>query len=54
MKSDLAKARDKWLLSDEGKRCLKGRASGQYLENRLRRAFVTGWDSLELQKEQGK
>jgi len=47
MKSKLAKARDRWLQSDEGKRCLKGKTSGQYLENRLRLAFIAGWDACE-------
>jgi len=51
MKSDLAKARDKWLLSVEGKKCCEGTTSGQYLENRIRRAFIAGWSSLELLKK---
>lgn len=37
-----AKARDKWLESDEGKKCLAGTATGQYLENRLHLAFIAG------------
>jgi len=46
-KSPLAKARDKWLFSEEGKRCLEGKTSGQYLENRLRLAFIAGWNACE-------
>ena len=42
MKSELAKARDKWLLSDEGKQCCEGQAEGQYLKNRLEKALLAG------------
>lgn len=42
MKSELAKARDKWLNSEEGKRCCEGTPTGQYLRNRLERAFLAG------------
>ena len=42
MKSPLAKARDKWLESDDGKECCKGNTSGQYLQNRLKKAFLAG------------
>lgn len=44
MKSKLAKARDKWLASVEGKKCSLGQAHGQYLINRLIRAFFAGAD----------
>jgi len=37
MKSDLAKARDKWLASDEGKFCCKGLT--------LEMAFIAGWEA---------
>ena len=47
MKSKLAKARDKWLLSDEGKRCCEDTAQGQYLQHRLELAFIAGWDARE-------
>jgi hypothetical protein len=47
MKSDLAKARDDWLNSLIGKQCCQGSSSGQYLENRLKRAFIAGWDARE-------
>lgn len=41
----LAKARDKWLESEEGKRCCEGRTEGQYLRNRLELAFIAGWEA---------
>lgn len=47
MKSDLAKARDKWLKSKVGKGCCRGTTTGQYLQNRLERAFIAGWDAYE-------
>lgn len=45
MKSQLAKAKDKWFLSEEGKVCCEGQASGQFLRNRLERAYIAGWDA---------
>jgi len=42
MKSELAKARDEWLQSDEGKDCCRAMAQGRYLQNRLRVAFLAG------------
>jgi len=42
MKSPLAKARDKWLNSKEGKGCCEGTTAGQYLQNRLELAFLAG------------
>lgn len=42
MKSGLARARDKWLVSDDGKKCRRGQTSGIYLQNRLERAFLAG------------
>ena len=47
MKSELAKARDKWLNSEEGKKCCEGTTAGQYLQNRLELAFIAGWDARE-------
>lgn len=38
----LVKAWNDWANSPEGKACLQGRTEGQYLENRLRRAFMAG------------
>lgn len=32
-----------WLEGDEGKRCADGKAEGEYLKNRLKRAFDAGW-----------
>jgi len=40
--SPLAKARDEWLESVEGKQCLTGSPRGIYLENRLVLAFLAG------------
>lgn len=45
MKSALAKARDKWLASDEGKKRCEGQAAGKFLRNRLVEAFEAGWDA---------
>lgn len=47
LRSPLAKARDAWLESDEGKRCrdaaiLSSPHATQYLENRLVLAFLAG------------
>ena len=42
MKSPLAKARDKWFSSAEGEAACHGTATGQYLQNRLERAFIAG------------
>ena len=53
MKSALAKARDKWLASDEGKGCCEGQASGQFLRNRISEAFIKGWDACEKTKKDG-
>ena len=44
MKSKLAKARDKWLQSEEGEKCSTGETHGQYLRNRIEKAFVAGAD----------
>ena len=48
MRSALAKARDEWMASEEGMACAKphdrlNKESGrQYLENRLKAAFLAG------------
>ena len=52
-KSKLAKARDKWLQSDDGKECSIGEANGQYLHNRIERAFIAGWDACEQALKKG-
>lgn len=44
MKSPLAKAKDKWILSDDGIKCCHGTATGQYLHNRVVMAFIAGAD----------
>jgi hypothetical protein len=38
----LAIAWDEWLASKEGQQCAEGRPTGEYLENRLHRAFEAG------------
>lgn len=41
-RSDLARARDIWLASDEGNRCCEGAVEGIYLRNRIECAFLAG------------
>jgi len=36
----------RWLESDEGRRCTWANASGQFLENRLWRAFMAGCEAV--------
>lgn len=58
MKSDLAKARNKWLNSNEGKRsssiqtlcAVRNPGDKQFLINRLVRAFIAGWNAFEEPK----
>lgn len=53
LRSPLAKLRDKWMLSEEGRTCRTGQPSGHYLDNRLERAFLAGVKAAEeLMKEQ--
>jgi hypothetical protein len=40
-----AKAARTWLDSDEGQRCTHGMPRGEYLRNRLWRAFNAGFDA---------
>jgi len=47
MRSPLAKARDKWFDSQDGKACQEGATQGQYLRNRLEQAFIAGWEACE-------
>lgn len=56
MKSELAKARDKWLASEDGRECCNGTATGQYLQNRLERAFLVGanFSSERIEKLEAK
>ena len=35
----------RWILSAEGKGCMKGMAEGRYLENRLACAFSAGYQT---------
>lgn len=42
-KTAFARALEDWFQSEEGRRCVQGSAHGQYLENRLMRAFAAGW-----------
>ena len=47
LRNPLAKARDEWLESQDGKDCCDGEARGQYLRNRLEAAFIAGWTAKE-------
>lgn len=49
---EIAKARDEWIASEDGRGCTKGNAYGKYLEARLERAFLAGWEAAR--KEMGK
>jgi hypothetical protein len=46
----IAKALTKWLKSDEGQKCIDGTTSGQYLQNRLRSAFIAGFTAAIFNK----
>jgi len=46
-RNDIAFARDMWLESPTGKKCLDGTAQGKYLEHRLEYAFMAGWNACE-------
>ena len=46
-RSELAKARDSWFESPQAATCLAGTAAGQYLRNRLERAFIAGYEAAE-------
>jgi hypothetical protein len=41
----IAKARDKFFRDNSN--LLEGRTDGQYLRNRLERAFIAGWDAAK-------
>jgi hypothetical protein len=53
LRSPLAKARDEWIESDAGQSCCDDstRVYGQYLRNRLERAFLAGARYAEKAKE---
>lgn len=54
LRSPLARARDKWLASEKGKKCCEGNTQGQYLRNRLELAFIAGWNARNnLKAENG-
>jgi hypothetical protein len=50
LRNDLAKARDGFLESDEGKKCCEGSAEGQFLKNRIEAAFLAGVNYMEKKK----
>lgn len=58
LRNDLAKALDDWFESKSGKEASWGATMGlsgyleQYLRNRLRRAFVAGWEARERTEQQ--
>lgn len=52
MRIAIAKARDIWLESDEGKRCCDGAPVGLYLRNRIECAFLAGARIAEAQAEE--
>jgi hypothetical protein len=41
---------DEWIMSDEGRECLRLPTSEEYLKSRLLRAYFAGLNSNELQK----
>lgn len=43
-KHPIVVAFERWADSAQGRRCLGGSASGQYLRNRINAAFIAGWD----------
>lgn len=45
MQHPSAVARDKWFASADGEECTNGTTYGQYLRNRLERAFLAGWNA---------
>lgn len=47
IRNALARARDEWMESYEGKRCQADGAHGQYLRNRLALAFIAGWNARD-------
>lgn len=46
-----ARARDAWMQSIEGRRCVEGHATGQYLRNRIELAFLAGWNARDAQNK---
>lgn len=58
LRNDLAKARDAWFESAEGRQVADGRGIGVhaddefYLRNRLELAFLAGWEARERTEQQ--
>ena len=50
-KHPVVKAWEVWRDSDDGKMCAEGQIAGQYLENRLWRAFMAGVASQTLRQQ---
>ena len=53
LRNSLAKARDEWLASQEGRGCTDGTtihlhlSQNEYLRNRIESAFIAGWHAKE-------
>jgi len=45
--TEIAKARDAWLETEDGQECLDGSAEGQFLKNRIETAFMAGVAATE-------
>ena len=43
-------ALDEWIESEEGQTCSEGTTYGDYLRNRLYRAFMAGWNARDSRK----
>ncbi len=43
----ISNAWKRWIFSDAGKQCAEGITTGEYLENRLHRAFHAGVEAAE-------
>ena len=51
MRSQLAKARDDFFSSEQGIVLRQGTTSGDFLWNRLEKAFIEGWDACEVAQD---
>jgi len=51
MSRKLAKARDRWILSEDGQKCCSGKTQGIFLKDRLEEAFRDGWNAHEILHE---
>ena len=52
-RSPLVKAWDDFFIKGKGNELCEGQTSGQFLYNRLVRAFVAGWDYCEKHHRKG-